>query len=509
MEELSGLDAAFVYLETPNQHLHVSLVMVLDPAGMPGGYSFDGLKRHLAARLHRVPLMRRRLAVAPFSLGRPVWVDTDTDIDVHMQATTCPAPGDEAALAGVVGELASTPLDRSRPLWEVWVVEGLAGDRVGLVIKVHHCAIDGVGGAEALAHLFDLDPESSLAVPEPVGLRHEPRPAGWQHLARAAVGRARRTAQLVPLATRSTVAAAQAVQRRRREEPRGALPLSGAVAPWNGSLSQQRSFSVTHLPLDEMKGVAASFDVTMNDVVLAVCAGSMRRFLLDRFELPEQPLVAMCPVSVSGSLPAERRSANRVSVMFPSLATDLDDPLERLRAIHESSLGAKAEQRLLGPSLVLDWAEHLTPVATTLAGSVYAGRGLSARHRPLQNALISNVPGPPIPLYFAGAEVLAAYPLGPAMEGCGLNITVFSYQGTVGFGFLACPELLPDGAELAAGIRSAFDELLALVPAATPLSFRPERSERPDRNDRPERAPGPITTTPRRTRSTNRRRVPA
>jgi WS/DGAT/MGAT family acyltransferase len=337
-------------------------------------------------------------------------------------------------------------------------------------------------------------------VPDPVALHHEPEPAGWRHLSRAAVGRARRTAQLVPLATRSTVAAAQAVQRRRRNEPHGALPLSGAVAPWNGTLSDKRTFAVTHLPLDEMKEVAALFDVTMNDVVLAVCSGSMRRLLLDRFELPDQPLVAMCPVSVSASLPPDRQSANRISVMFPSLATDIDDPLERLRAIHESARGAKAEQRLLGSSLVLDWAEHLTPVASTLVGNVYAGTGLSARHRPLQNALISNVPGPPIPLYFAGAEVLAAYPLGPAMEGCGLNITVFSYQGRVGFGFLACPQLLPDCTQLADGIGAAFDELSALEPTATPIPLHP---------DRPGHTPGPVTGTPRRTRSTTRRRVPA
>lgn len=460
MERLTGLDAAFLYLETPTHHMHVAMTMVLDPSSMPGGYSFDKIKTFIAQRLHLVPPFRRRLVHVPLNLHHPVWVDDPHfDLDYHIRRIGCPAPGGRRELGEVAGQIASSPLDRTRPLWELWVVEGLKQDRIGIVTKVHHAAIDGASGAELMVHLFSL--EADAPDPEP-GEPREPEhiPNELELLGYAAVSKFRRALSL-PRLIGDTVGSVNRVVQGRRDPniAVGAAPLTAPRTSWTGPLSTGRTVGFARVPLSDVKAIKTAFGCTVNDVVLALCTGTLRHYMQSHDELPDVPLVATCPVSVRPD--GETTIGNKVSAMFTSLPTQLDDAAERVRVIQECTKGAKAEHKAVGADMLQNWAEYAAPNTFNLASRLYSSLGLAANHRPVHNVIISNVPGPPFALYYAGAKMVAAYPMGPAMEGVGLNVTVFSYMDSVDFGFMADRELVKDVWEMADFVKPALAELKA------------------------------------------------
>jgi WS/DGAT/MGAT family acyltransferase len=466
MQRLSGLDASFLYLETPRMHMHVAIAAVLDPSAMPGGYSFDKIQELIASRVHLLPPFRRRLVRVPFDLHHPLWVD-DPDFDIihHVRRVAVPAPGGPRELGAIAGRINSTPLDRSRPLWEVWVIEGLEKGRFAILTKVHHCAIDGASGAELLVHLFSLDrvaPPLPPAAPPPTP---ESIPTDLDLVRHALLSRVRQPVQMMRLASRTVQAVRDVVRMRRDPETGpGGTPLTAPRTHFNAAVTAQRSVAFARLPLKDIKAVKNAAGTTVNDVVLAVCAGALRRYLQGRRELPAQPLIAVCPISVrNGS--SQNHSSNKVSAMFTSLATDIDDPLQRLLAIRRVTRNAKEEHSAIGADMLQNWAEFAAPTTFNLAARFYTRMKLADRHRPIHNVVISNVPGPPFPLYLAGAELVAAYPMGPVMEGAGLNITVMSYLGSVDFGFMAGSTLMPDLWDLADEVEPAFDELLRSVQA--------------------------------------------
>jgi diacylglycerol O-acyltransferase len=258
--------------------------------------------------------------------------------------------------------------------------------------------------------------------------------------------------------------------RRSAERNVGAAPLTAPRTPWNGSLTSHRNVGFARVNLGEVKTIKNAFGTTVNDVVLAICAGTLRRYLEAHDELPDEPLVAVCPISVRTDDHGD--VGNKVSAMFTSLATDIDDPADRLRAIHEITRGAKEEHSAVGADTLQNWAEFAGPNTFNLASRLYAASAWADTHRPIHNVIISNVPGPPFTLYYAGAELVAAYPMGPVMEGAGLNITVFSYRDSVDFGFMVCRELVPDVWAMADGVREACDELLAAAGAKAKTSNR-------------------------------------
>jgi diacylglycerol O-acyltransferase / wax synthase len=463
VERLSGLDASFLYFETPALHMHVALTAVFDPSTVPGGYSFETVKQFIASRLHLVPPFRRRVVEVPFRLNHPVWVeDPDFDLDFHLRRVGAPSPGGRSELAELAGQLASIPLDRSRPLWELWVVEGLADGNVAVVAKVHHCAVDGVSGAELMVNLFDLDPAGREIEPpparEPERLPTDPELVGY-----ALSSRLRRQAQLVPLlgATARTLGT---LVRRHRDPGTvvGAVPLTAPRTPFNAAISPHRRVAFGQVSLNDVKAIKNAVGCTVNDVILAVVAGAMRRYLDKRDELPGDPLVAVCPVSVRTEA-EEGETNNRVSAMFTTLATDVADPLERLRRISQVTRGAKEDHNAIGARFLQDWAEHAAPSTFALASRLYSSLHLADRQRPIHNLIISNVPGPPFPLYFAGAQLLAAYPMGPVMEGAGINVTVMSYMEQVDIGFMVDRELVPDVGDLPVHVDAAMEELLTAV----------------------------------------------
>ena len=328
MERLSGLDATFLYLETPTHHMHVAATMVIDPVTMPGGYSFDKIKDFIGARVHLVPPFSRRVMEVPFRVHHPIWVeDPDFDLDYHVRRIAAPSPGGRRELGEVAGQVASTQLDRSRPLWELWVVEGLKHGRVGIVTKVHHSAIDGASGAELMVHLFDLEPGWPTRL-HPSASRSASRRASSCSGTPRCRG-SRRNLGFLPLIGSTLQSVGRVAQGRRAPEHHvGAKPLSAPRTPWNAALGPHRQVGLARVSLADVKAVKNRFAVTVNDVVLGLVGGTLRRYLESHGGVPDEPLLAVCPVSVRSA--DDTSGGNRVSAMFTSLATDIDDPGARL-----------------------------------------------------------------------------------------------------------------------------------------------------------------------------------
>lgn len=462
------MDATFLYVETPSSHMHVAMTGLYDTSTMPNGYSLQAFKDHIESRLHLVPPFRRRLVEVPFQFHHPVWIeDPQFDLDNHVRAITAPAPGGPKELARIAAQIASVPLDRSRPLWEAWVIEGLEGDRVGFVAKVHHSAIDGASGAEIMTALYDLQPEPAEfeRTESPV----EEIPGRAELLSHAAVSKLRRSMNAVPLLARTIRSASRLIGNiSNKDKIHGAVPLTAPPTPFNQTISPRRTVGFARIRLDEIKAVKDALGVTVNDVVLALVSGTLRRYLDSHGALPDDTLLAVCPVSVRDE--SERGSAgNKVSAMFVELASDLDDVGERIEAIALSTAGAKEDHNALGARTLTDWAEWAAPRTFGLAMRTYSAMNLADRHRPIHNLVISNVPGPPFPLYLAGAEMIAAYPMGPIMDGAGLNVTVLSYREHVDIGFMACAELIPDVWDLADSVVPAFEEIKDHASAKNPM----------------------------------------
>ena len=476
-QRLTGLDASFLYLETPSSHMHVASLMILDPPDAEQPVTLERVKEVYGQRLHLAPPFRRRLAEVPFGLHHPVWIeDPDFDLDHHIRTTTVPAPGDAEQLSALVGRLSAMPLDRTRPLWEIWVIEGLAGGKVGCLSKVHHAAIDGASGNELTVAMLDLSPEIAHHEPETEWVP-DPVPNRVELLGYAATSLARQPFRAAR-AGMKTAGGLLALRRSNRRSPRLTTPPSPFSAPrtsFNTSITPRRNYAYTSLSLSTVKAVKQKTGSTVNDVVLALCAGALRRYLDTNGETPDAPLVAMVPVSVRSD---DEKDAlgNRVATTFTSLATDVDDPVERLQVIHEGMVDVKEQQKAIGADTLTDWAEFASPAVAGTAARLYSRTKIAGRHRPLFNVTISNVPGPPFPLYSVGARVDAIYPVGPITEGGGLNMTVMSYMDSLDFGLLGCPDVLPDIWQLADGLQDALDELVDATGVDPPNHPRASRS---------------------------------
>jgi WS/DGAT/MGAT family acyltransferase len=458
MQRLSGLDASFLYLETPSQPLHVCSILEVDTSTVPGGYTFERLRDELGARIASIPEFRQKLVDNRLNLGHPVWVEDEAfDLDRHLHRIALPLPGGGAELSDVCGRIASDPLDRSFPLWEMWVIEGIAGadaqagGPMVVMAKVHHASVDGVTGADVLARLCGTRPE--MPPPEPV------TGPGGASLVRLAVSglasfaaRPLRLVSVVP----TTVSAVVDVMRRLRTGRTMAAPFRAPHTRFNAAVTRARAIAYTELDLEEIKKVKNRFGVTVNDVVMALCSAVLRRFLLERDQLPHTSLVATVPVSVHDQ--SDRPGHNQLSALFTRLETQIADPAERLRAIARDNSLAKEHSSAIGATLLLDWAQFAARMLFASALRLYTVTGLA--RLPVHNVVVSNVPGPQVPLFFLGCRVHAMYPLGPVFHGTGLNITAMSLTGKLDIGIIACRDLVPDVWRLADGFEPALKELL-------------------------------------------------
>ncbi|GIU87412.1 MAG: diacylglycerol O-acyltransferase [Acidimicrobiia bacterium] len=460
MHRASGLDAAFLALETPAAHMHVLGVAVVDPATAPHGFSHAAVRDLLDTRLPLIPPLRRRLVEVPLGLHAPMWIDDpDFDLDFHLRRAALPAPGGEAELEAFVADVASRPLDRSRPLWEAWVVEGLEHGHFAFVAKLHHALIDGASGVEILATLFDLEPQAAPRIEDAIELpwNPEPVPGELEMVVRAGLSFVQRPLQFVRAANNLGRGVLRAVQRAREHQLDVALPLTAPRLSMNRTITPHRKVAFASIPLEDVKFVKNALGVTVNDVVLAVTAGALRTYLDRRDELPDRPLVAAVPTNVRSA--DERAVGNRVSAMFAALPVDVADPLGRVEAVRRSTAGAKEVHEVVGGTTLEEWAEVAAPLVFSRAMRLYARLRVGERLRPPVNLVVSNVPGPPFALYLAGARLVSLHPLGPIFDDCGLNLTVMSYLDHVDFGFLACRELVADLDELARAVPDALVEL--------------------------------------------------
>lgn len=461
---MSGTDAGFLYFETPSSHMHVLGTVVVDTGKHPG-WGKDEVVEHLRSRIELAPMLSRRLVTATLRLHHPVWVDIpDFDPAAQVRRVPCPAPGGMEELAAVTAEFAAEQLDRSRPMWEALAVEGMADDRAAFVFKIHHCATDGVGAARLMTAILDLAPEGRTAeeiAQAKAALAAEQRPepsvlAVARHTATGLALWPLKAAQVVPTAVKA-VAKVVSQQVGSADTRGGALPLTAPRTPFNGRITPQRKVAYADIVLADVKAIKNAVGGTVNDAVIAICGGALRAYLLKRDALPSSPLIASCPVSVRAE---GDTSGNAVSAMFTSLATDVADPLERLKAVRQANLVGKRTHKAMGEGLVAQVGDLLPPNMTTGLARAYGALRLADFHPVVHNLVISNVPGPPFDIYFAGARVAGMYPLGPVLEGAGLNVTLVSVVDRLDIGLISCAERMPDLDDLAAEFAPAVQELL-------------------------------------------------
>ncbi|MEO6471566.1 MAG: wax ester/triacylglycerol synthase family O-acyltransferase [Aeromicrobium sp.] len=444
MDRLSGLDASFLYLESGAQLMHVCGLIVVDPATIPGGYDFGEFKQELSRRVSGVAMFNRKLKFVPGGFDFPVWVtDEEFDIDRHVHRLAVPSPGGEQELSEVAGHLAGIPLDRSRPLWEMHVIEGLANGKIAVFSKMHHASVDGVSGSNMISYLCSLEPdEPPLDFSEEGANDHQRVPSDFELIGRGVMATAAKPWQLAKLVAPTTRTLVETVSRARKGTAMAA-PLTAPRTSFNGTITGHRAIAFTDISLDEIKEIKHAIPgATVNDVVLALSGGALRRYLQDRGELPETSLLASVPVSVR-SESKRTGGRNKVSSMFCRLGTDVEDPLERITAMAVANAHAKDHHKAVPADTLQEWAEFAAPRTFGLAVRMTSDLRLAEKVPVIHNLVISNVPGPPIPLYFMGALIDALYPLGPVFHGAGLNLTVMSNNGHMHIGAIACRELMP------------------------------------------------------------------
>ncbi len=463
MQRMTGIDPMFIYSDTPETPMEIAYACVFDPSTAPDGYAFENVLGLLGERIPGLPSFRRRLMVVPFGLDHPRWVDDpDFDISNHLYRVALPAPGGPDEFSDMVAAVMGRPLTAAQPPWEMHVIEGLAGGRVGLIAKVHHAVIDGVAGAQLLAQLLDLSPEGR-AVTETCPPWMPARLPSHTRLLTDALPSVLRSPFRLARAAREVGRTTVRMARHALDSATGPISIPvGAPPTFETPVCANRAVTFAELDLGQVRTLKDRFGSTINDVVLAVCSGALRTHLMANGQESDEPLVAIVPVSVRNE--ENEVAGNQLSAMFVPLSNDRQTPLERLRAVTEASGSAKGQERGVGfgPMAAL-LADAMPPVIAKPVIQLGVRSGILRKLR-AGNLMVSNVPGPNFPLYFAGMELCQVYPLGPVVDGVALNITVQSYRESLFVGINACATAVPDLPDLAAAM---VDELNLLHKMAT------------------------------------------
>ena len=454
-ERLSVLDASFLYLERGGVHMHVAGLVILDPKTRPGGVlRADDLAKLIQDRIHLVPRFRQKAVFPPLGLGRPVWVDDeDFDVEFHLRRAALPAPGGKKELADFVQRVHSRPLDRSKPLWEMYFIEGLEDGYVAILSKSHHAMIDGISGIDIATVMFDVTPEPREIGREPWTPQPEPEP---REILVDAV-RDQITHPFTSLA--DTFGRVVRAPQEAWEQARTVLGGIGEIlakgqapqGPFNAHIGPNRRFSMAEVPVADAKAVKNELGGTVNDVVLAAVAGSLRKLLEHRGQKPKGSLRAMVPVSTRDD---SKRMAlgNQVSMFFAELPVGIADPAKRLKKITAVTKELKSSHQAIAATRLINTAQWTPPTLHGLAAR------LVARQR-FANLIVSNVPGPQVPLYLYGAQLVVAYPVMPLGPTLGLSVAVTSLSGTMGFGFTGDWDAVPDIDVLPEGLLESMAEL--------------------------------------------------
>lgn len=460
IESISGIDAAFLYAETPTSPMHVGSVAVIE-----GDLNFEEFKARIARRIHFIPKLRKRLIRVPMSVDYPYWVDDpDFDLDMHLQHIALPKPGSWKELRRAASMIFSNHLDQNRPLWSFTFVEGLDNipqvpkGSVAIISKIHHVAIDGVGGAGLLSILFDMTPTPPKDK-EPKPYRPKPLPNELSMVVKSGLSFAKNPLKFPKLMTEvlaSTFNANVLTAANKVEMP--TAPFSAPATPLNGIISGRRKWNTAILSLERVKALKNIMGTTMNDVMLAICAGALRRYLVEKEKLPHKPLVAMVPVSTRGG---EEKGAgsNQISSMLVQLATNIEDPIERLETIHENAVRGKTYHGAVGAKTLSKMAEAVPFGVANQAARIYSRFNVSEMHNPVFNVTITNVPGPQFPLYIEGHKLLSIMGSAPIIDGMGLIITIFSYDGNVMISPTSDVKSMPDLDQFSRYLRESANEL--------------------------------------------------
>jgi WS/DGAT/MGAT family acyltransferase len=452
LKPLSGLDSLFLHLETPATPMHVGAVHLLQRPRRGGDFLLR-VRRHVARRLHLSPVFTRQLASMPLDFANPVWVRApDVDLTKHIVRVTLPSPGTLAQLEAAIARLHAQPLDRSRPLWRFHVIEGLKDGQLAFYTKVHHATLDGASGVVLAQALLDLAPSPRAVAPVRRRRAQEPGLV-------ALVGTAFKVSgtQTVNLVRQLPAMGRVALQLLKGDTGFSRNLSFGPRTDFNRVIDSGRSFATASLPLADVQRLASAHGVTLNDLVLALVSGALRDYLKPRGGIPAKSLVAAMPVSLREA--GNTEATTLATMTLTSLATDVADPLQRLRAVQASARAAKDVTRQLKGVMPTDFPSLGLPWLLSAAAGIYGRTSLANRLPPIANVVVSNVPGPGAPLYLAGARLLTYWPVSIVEHGLGLNITLQSYAGSLDFGIIAARVGIPDARPLARGLLQAFDQL--------------------------------------------------
>lgn len=449
MKRLTGWDAVLLYSEAPNVHMHTIKVAVIELDPESRGFTIDAFRQVIAGRMDKLVPLGYQLIDVPYKFHHPMWRENcEVDFSYHIRPWQLPAPGGRRELDEAVGQIASTPLDRAHPLWEMYFVEGLANGRIAVVLKIHHALADGVASANLMAHGMDLMPTPQLSSYTP-----DPAPTKRELLNTAFVDHMRHIKR-IPATVRYTAQGIRRVRRSSRKlSPELTMPFTPPPTFMNHMLTPERRFATATLALADVKETGKKLGATINDMVLALSSGALHQLLL-RYDGEAVPLLASVPVSFN--FDPERISGNYFSGMMVALPSDLDDPLERVRAAHDNAVSAKESHQLLGPELISRWAAYWPP-----SGTEAMFRWLSSRdgQNKVLNLNISNVPGPRERGRVGGALVTEIYSVGPLTAGSGLNITVWSYVDQLNISVLTDGATLNDPHEVTEAMIAEFVEI--------------------------------------------------
>ena len=510
MNHLSGIDAAFLHLESPEMPMHVGSLNVLElPPGYEGDF-FEDVKACLAERLHLADVFTRKLALMPFDLSNPVWVeDEDIDLEHHIRHITLPKPGSNTQLQQYVARLHSTLLDRSRPLWEFFIIDGLRSGEVALYTKVHHSRLDGQAGVALGMAIMDTSAQGRQIKPPRARLRRNQYQLGVAELLGAAIrNTALQVVQLVKALPTMGRAARTLLLPEKDEhgQRQWALPKDlNFFAPrttLNVAITNQRRFAARTVPLAEVKEIAKRTGTSLNDVVMATVAGGLRDYFTGHRELPAKPLSAAVPVSLRAA--GDDSANNQVSMVTMTLATDVADPMQRLKVIAAGSASTKAMLGRVKTAIPTDFPMLAAPWLMSGLASLFGRSRLANVLPPVANLVISNVPGVQTQLYFAGAKVISYYPVSIPAHGMALNVTVQSYNGRLDYGLIGCRRALPDISELADSLLAEHRLLLELAraievpaqlapPAAVAKASKAAAADKPARRARSIKTASPST----------------
>ncbi len=466
IKPISGYDAAFLYSESPKSPMHVGTLAVIE-----GSIDFKNFKKGVESKLHMLPKFRQRLVHVPLNLDYPYWADDPNfDLDMQIQHIKLPDPADWETLRELTASIFSRPLDLRRPLWSITFVEGLNNvsqvpeGSVAIVAKIHHVMVDGMSGVGIMGVLFSIFKDEKISTKPIEPFNPDPLPNDFTLLAKSSIKFFKNPLKLPKVAGKTILKLAENRIKNRMQIKNELVKTSFPVPKtiFNQSISPRRTWGTAILSLDRVKALKNEMEVTLNDIILAICSGGIRRYLLEKEKMPSQPLIANVPISIRKKSEKGEMS-NKISNMFIPIGTNIEDPIERLKAIQEQTIRGKMKHKALGAKTLAQMADAVPFGLVNLAAGVYSRYNLNEYHRPPFNVTITNIPGPQLPLFLNGHKVLSIFGLTPVVDGLGLIIGIFSYNGQVSITTTSDAKTMPDADVFSRYIRESANELEAII----------------------------------------------